>query len=291
MLLHIFTNNSSPVSKQSIQNSKDDVIASFLAKMKAKAQLVEYGPAVDLTPADYQSLMKRMGQFRDHYLGMAFWFVVNMKENFFDALESVEAYFGKKIGSRIDFYNLIHPNYLLPYFQWVAACHELSLQPNSRIKPLHNSFRISLPLHNRDGSYYWYSQFTTPIQLDNKGLALNYLNTYYLERKWSPFTRKPFETYMQVHNEPDPENEKKLYAIMAPYVIDEFTNSELEIIALYANGMGAEAVTGQIGWSKHTLNEYNASIMKKARRFFQYDFRTAREFSLYCLERGFIYKR
>ncbi len=69
---------------------------------------------------------------------------------------------------------------------------------------------------------------------------------------------------------------------------DEFTDAELDILALYASGKSTDDVLREKGWSRHTLHEYNANLLRKAKALFVYDFKNARDFAEYCYEKGFV---
>jgi hypothetical protein len=262
-----------------------------IARLSAGAHAIQLGEPVNLAPAAFDDLLARMRRYRDYYPSMSFWLVINLRDNSIVAAEGTEESLGAAIHARKDMVQLIQPDYLPTYFQWVQASYELSMKIRESILPMQVSYRMSIPLRHKNGEYYWYSVHTTVTQVDANGYIVTYLNTYYMEGKWSERSLKPFETYLQLKNEPDSDIEQKLYAIMAPFIIDEFTNSELEVITLYSGGGVGDEVAQKIGWSKHTLYEYNTTILKKARRIFQYDFRTAKEFAKFCLEKGFIYPR
>lgn len=275
--------HSSPIS--------EEYLIEQLARLKADAHAIQLGEPVNLSPTDFEDLLARMHRYRDYYPSMSFWLVINLRDNSIVDVEGAEESLGAAIHTRVDLLKLIQPDYLPTYFQWVYASYELSMKIRDRILPMQVSFRMSIPLRHKNNEFYWYSVHTTVTQVDASGYIITYLNTYYMEGKWSERSLKPFETYLQLKNEPDLEAEQNLYAIMAPFIIDEFTNSELEVITLYSGGESGEEVAQKIGWSKHTLYEYNTTILKKARRIFQYDFRTAKEFAKFCLEKGFIYPR
>jgi hypothetical protein len=273
------------------ESSAQETIKKHLAKLESLAVQRKFKPPFDLSTAAFEAFMNRMQEMPNQHPDMAFWFTVRLDINEIHAMHGMESHLGVKIQSRSDFYQCIHPDYLEPYFQWVSAILELTSRIKNNLRPLENSIRISLPIRGKDGQYNWYSQHSTVVQIDSDAQVYTYLNTYYFEGKWSALTLKPFESFLRIRNSPDLEGEQILNGLMVPYIIDEFTNSELEVITFYTKGMDPATVASHIGWSRHTLNEYNAAILKKARRLFQFNFRTAREFSMYCLERGFIYRR
>lgn len=272
-------------------SSFEQYLIEQIARLKTEAYQIKVGEPVNLLPVDFEALLARMRRFRNYYPSMSFWVVINLRDNVIVDVEGAEDSLGASIHTRLDLINLIHPDYLPTFFQWVHAGYELSIKIRESILPMQASYRMSIPFRHKNGDYYWYSVHTTVTQVDVNGYVISYLNTYYMEGKWSERSLKPFETYLQLKNEPDSDIEQKLYAIMAPFVIDEFTNSELEVLTLYSSGGSGNEVAQKIGWSKHTLYEYNTTILKKARRIFQYDFRTAKEFAKFCIEKGFIYPR
>ncbi|MEI6408738.1 MAG: hypothetical protein WCR52_05110 [Bacteroidota bacterium] len=278
------------MAKQS-SSSFEQYLTEQIARLNANAYEIQLGEPINLSPDDFESLLARMRSYRDFYPGMSFWVVINLRDNVIVATEGAEDTLGVSLHTRFDLIFLIQPDYVPTFFRWVHAGYELSMKIRGSILPMQASYRMSMPFRHKNGDYYWYSIHTTVTQVDANGYVISYLNTYYMEGKWSERSLKPFETYLQLKNEPDLDVEQKLYAIMAPFVIDEFTNSELEVITLYAAGQSGENVAQKIGWSKYTLYEYNTNILKKARRIFQYDFRTAKAFAKFCLEKGFIYPR
>ncbi|MEQ1745210.1 MAG: hypothetical protein ABMA02_07290, partial [Saprospiraceae bacterium] len=58
--------------------------------------------------------------------------------------------------------------------------------------------------------------------------------------------------------------------------------------SLYAEGKTTDKALEEKKWSRNTLHEYNSNILRKAKGLFVYDFKNARTFAEYCLEKGFL---
>jgi hypothetical protein len=265
--------------------SAQEKIRNHLAAMESLATNARYIEPFHLSEAACASFLQGLHDAPNQYPDLDFWYIVHPGSTAIPEQGGLEEHFSRPIRNRLDFYLQFHPDYLEPYFHWTKATYLLTQRIQQKIKPLENSIRISVPLRTRDGTYYWYSQHSTILQIDQVGKVRTYLNTYYLEGKWSELSLKPFESFLRNRNQPDAENEQILNALMAPYIIDAFTNSELELLSFYTRGMDSAQAAAHIGWSKHTLNEYNSSILKKARRLFQFPFRTARDFADFCQEK------
>jgi hypothetical protein len=238
----------------------------------------------------FNALVTGLRDFKQRHPDMAFWQIVSMKDLLSAASGGDSEVFGAPVRTYRDFLRLIHPDYLLPYLQWRNAAYGALVKMQIKMTPMEGSFRASLPMRTKDGAYHWFSQHTTIAQIDDGGRIVSILHTLYLEGKWTLHSTKPFVAFFQGPI-PDAELEDMLRAQIVPYILDELTNGELDLISLYANEQSSEEICRQKGWTKHTLHEYNSSVLKKAKRLFQFEFRNARDFAAFCLERGFIHKR
>lgn len=251
----------------------------------------DLGPPVYPTAEAFDALVDGLRNFKQGHPDMAYWQIVSMKDLTVLANGGDIDVFGKKIVTYRDFLKLIHPDYFLPFLQWRHAAYSAMARFKIKMTPMEVSFRTSMPMLTKDEQYYWFSQHSTVARVDAEGRIVLNLHTLYLEGKWTPHSTKPFEAFVFQGQLTEPELEEMLRAQIVPYFLDELTNAELDLITLYASGFAAEDVCRQKDWTKHTLHEYNASVLKKAKRLFQYDFRNARDFAAFCLERGYIYKK
>ncbi len=238
----------------------------------------------------FEALLTGLRDFNLRHPDMAFWQIISMKDLTSTASGGDSQVFGAPVRTYRDFLRLIHPDYLLPYLQWRNAAYAAREKTKIKMMPMEGSFRTSLPMRTKEGAYQWFSHHTTIAQTDTEGRILSILHTLYLEGKWSPHSTKPFVGFLH-GSIPDTELEDMLRAQIVPYILDALTNGELDLISLYANDQSSEEICRQKGWTKHTLHEYNASVLKKAKRLFQFEFRNARDFAAFCLDRGFIYKK
>ncbi|MEY3249787.1 MAG: hypothetical protein RL742_1830 [Bacteroidota bacterium] len=238
----------------------------------------------------FEILVNGLRDFKERHPDMAFWQIVSMKDLTSTASGGDLEVFGMPVRTYRDFLRLIHPDYLLPFLQWRNAGYTALVKMKIKMTPMEVSFRTSLPMRTKDETYHWFSQHTTIAQIDAEGRVVSTLHTLYPEGKWTPHSTKPFVAFFQ-GSIPETELEDMLRAQIVPYILDELTNGELDLISLYANDQSSEEICRQKGWSKHTLHEYNAGVLKKAKRLFQFEFRNARDFAAFCLDRGFIYKK
>lgn len=248
----------------------------------------DLGEPVALCGADYEAVIGQMKRFRELYAHLSFWAIVDMRSHDLAAVEGSENVLAKSVKTVRDFLRLMHPDYLVPYLIWAEATYEIALQNPAMIVPMQISQRLTVPLLGRDGHYHWFSQHATVLQVDAQNRMIRHLNTYYDEGHWSPQRLHPVEPHFSGRHYTPDELQRLLNAQMTPYIIDEFTNAELDLLSHYAAGETPERIMILKNWSKHTLHEYNANVVQKARRIFQYDFSTARNFADYCAEKGFI---
>lgn len=249
------------------------------------------GVPVRLRPPEFSALLDRLHDFRDFYPGMALWFILDYK-----SLEIVKSdgdveILGRKLTVLKDFYRFMHADYRIPYLRWRGAAFEPILDGSLKIDPMEVGYRLTVPMQAKDGQYYWFSTNAVITQVDANGRIVTILQTFYQEGRWSPRNLRPFEARLQRRNFMDVTLEDKLIAQISLHLIDEFTNAELDLLTLYAAGKTADEILKAKSWSRHTLHEYNANLLKKARNLFVYDFRNARDFASYCFEKGFIHAR
>ncbi len=250
-----------------------------------------FGEPASLVGAEYDEVLTRMKKFRELYVHMSFWLIVDLRIQDVLTVEGADPVLYTPLRTLRDFLKLVHPDYLIPYLTWANATYEFGLQNPALVVPMQISQRITLPLLTRDGQYHWFAQHGTVLQVDSSNRLIQHMNTYYDEGKWTRHGMQPMEAYFSGRHNDSEALQKLLNAKMVPYVIDEFTNAELDLLTLYAAGETAERITILKNWTKHTLHEYNANVIQKARRIFQYNFPTARDFADYCVERGFIQAR
>ncbi|MCC6462271.1 MAG: hypothetical protein IT260_17520 [Saprospiraceae bacterium] len=249
------------------------------------------GPPVHLSPEAFSEFLARLQEHLNVNPSLALWFVLDYKSLNITHSYGDVAIFGKKLHSLKDFCQRMHPDYLAPYLQWRAAAYEVALRQEMAIDPLEIIYRQSLPMALKDGSYFWFNTDASIIQVDAEGRIATNLQTFYRESRWSPRNQRPFEASVQIKNGIDSKLESQLFAQLSLYLIDEFTNAELDLLSLYATGKSAAEVMAVKGWSRNTLHEYNANLLKKAKALFVYDFRNARDFASYCKEKKFIHLR
>ena len=244
---------------------------------------------VNLTNEDLEALLNRYRNSKQNFPDLAFWILFRVPDFSIresgGLLHSLEGSFS----TTKEFFRLIHPDYVEPYLNWGLAAYKMALNKKAEIKPMATSYRVSIPLRTHDGSYCWYSQHATLVQFDADGNIISHLNTYYREGKWSPHNLRPFEACLNINERPSDQSlEESLFKRMTSFLLDVFTNKELELLRYYVKDLSVSAIEEIASFSRHTIHEYNARVLKKSRKLFQFDFKTAKDFAIYCKERGFI---
>lgn len=268
----------------------DELYESYVVQ-PSTAYRAAVGEPVNLDAAGLSALLSRLRDFHDYYPGMAFWLIVQYKTLTIMASEGVEAFFGHSLDTVKDHLQTIHPDYVLPYLRWRTAAYQLVFRQNTKIVPLEMEYRLSVPLRSKDGQYFWFAMYSTITQLDAEGRIVSNLQSFYPEGKWSARNLRPVEASIQIRNFSETALNQDLVSQLSLALIDEFTNAELDLLTLYGSGKTAEEILQKKSWTRHTLHEYNANLLKKAKNLFVYDFRSARDFAEYCLEKGFIHIR
>lgn len=246
------------------------------------------GPPVHISPEALQAFLVKLKDFRETSLSMAFWLVIDFKHLTITHSDGDDEIFGRKLKTAKDFYRLVHPDYFLPYLRWRGAAYESIYKGSVSIDPLEVDFRVTIPLETAENQYYWFNINSTILQVDAENRIVTNLQTFYRESKWSARTMRPLEASVQIRKTTNKDLESRLIAQLSLQMIDEFTDAELDLLSLYAAGKPADAVMATKGWSRHTLHEYNANLLRKAKALFVYDFRNAREFAEYAQEKGII---
>ena len=280
-----------PFNEQEMQKRPIDQLFDSYVVQPSIDYRAAIGEPVNLTPEGFSHLLDQLRDFRNLYQGMAFWLIIRYKDLSISDSAGDEEFFGRKLRHLIDFYRIIHPDYILPYLRWRAAAYALIHNQHVQPPPLDVGYRQSVPLKAKDGAYYWFTMYSSIAQTDAAQKIVSNLQTFSQEGKWTPRNLRPFEATIQSRNFSHSDLEEHLMAQLSLSLIDEFTNAELDLLSFYAAGKTVEDILERKSWSRHTLHEYNASLLKKAKNLFVYDFRNAREFAGYCLEKGFIHAR
>lgn len=265
-----------------------DEIYERLIERPSAAYRTSVAAPVNLDSEAFDAFLSRLKNFREEYPNMAFWHTIDYKTLSINHSEGDLVTFGRKLSSVKDFFRQIHPDYLVPFLRWRTAAYSLILNQNMAVSPLEAVFRVSLPLQVLDGQYLWFYMNSAIVQVDAEGRIVTNLQTFYREGKWSPRNLRPLEASIQIRNVTDNALEEHLVSQLSLQLIEEFTDAELDLLSSYAAAKKTEDVLREKSWSRHTLHEYNANLLRKAKAIFVYDFRNARDFAEYCAEKGFI---
>ncbi len=246
------------------------------------------GPAEHLDAEAFDQFVGRLKDFRKLYPNITFWQIVDFKTFQVVHSDGDLDVFGRPFVTFKDIFRVMHPDYLLPYLRWRTAAFDLIYTQKVTPEPLNVSYRFGIPLKTRADAFFWFTMNSTIVQIDNQGRIVTMLQTFYQESRWSPRNLRPVEAGLNIRATGHSDIENQIITQLSLQLIDEFTNAELDLLALYASGKTNDAIQAAKSWSKHTLHEYNANLLRKAKKLFVYDFRSARNFAEYCAEKGYI---
>ncbi|MCS6929196.1 MAG: hypothetical protein NZM43_06845 [Saprospiraceae bacterium] len=249
----------------------------------------QLGPAVNLSTEAFEAFVQRLRSYRADYPTMAFWIVLDYASLRAMLCEGDADVFGSAIRSKRELLTRIHPQYLLPYLRWRKAVYELMVvYPEKVCSPLKHVFRIWVPLRTHSGQYWWFWINSLILQLDANQRITTTLETFYRDNQWSKHNLRPVEASLYAHDPKEESLNTELAMQFSLQLAELFTDAELELLALYANGKNTREVLSARKWSLHTLHEYNTHLLRKARELFVYDFKNARHFAEYCKERRIL---
>ena len=170
--------------------NQDEILRRVLAFDDYMNQLTaKYTEAVKLTNEEVQESMKRLEE--ELPFGVDFYIVMS----------SVSDEITYPIGIRenlpvpdgklrdIDYFQLIHPDYMIDYLEWAQACYTF-VDGKSRLGQMEarkTSYRLTFPILRNDGEYWWVRMAVTTLQLDKNNNVITHLNSYAFI---SPFDEK-----------------------------------------------------------------------------------------------------
>ena len=173
---------------------------------------------------------------------------------------------------------------------WGIASYKFAFEIKDIVKPLQQSYRITIPLRRHDNQYYWYSHHSTALRIDKEGNLIAHLNSYYYEGKWSEDNLRPFEACICHKNEPQPKWEALVKSHLSNYILDQFTNTEIDLMHYYTKGFkNAKEIAKASGrWTVHTIRDYNKQILAKGNKVFKTRFKDARSVAEYCSKNNYL---
>lgn len=243
---------------------------------------------VNMDTEAFFQFLSRMNHFREDHPNMAFWQVIDYKNLTILRSDGHKDLFGQDLTTIKEYFRRFHPDYLLPFLRWREASVKVSMKLAVTANPMRMTLRTHLPLLLQNGEYHWFAINKTILQVDAEGRMVTNLHTFYREGKWSPLNLRPFDFRFQTRGSADEQIDNDVTMEHALMIIDEFTDAELTLLSLYAEGKTTDKALEEKKWSRNTLHEYNSNILRKAKGLFVYDFKNARTFAEYCLEKGFL---
>lgn len=267
----------------------NDIFETYCASpMKVLAQYL--GEPVNISEDLYDSFKEGICKNSNSFGERPFHMVVNMRKQEIEFQHGFNRLMGtSETVSLKRFLRRIHPDYLVPFLLWGIAVYEFAMYGNVKVEPLKQSYRISIPLRVRDGKYYWFTQISTAIRLDENGNLVCHYNKYCYEEEFLQSNLKPVLGHLSRENESAPELNQLLRFQATSFILDDFTNAELELIRLYTEGLDIHRIRNtKKRWSSHTIHDLNKQIIAKTKKVFQKDFKDARQAAEFLKENHFL---
>ena len=248
------------------------------------------GDPVNLSEEDYR---KKLHELKTKTKDTGeFHLVVNLKTqqlDFSHGVNQVLGYSDDDLNFR-NFLKLIHPDYLQTFLAFAMTAYQLAIQLKDLIIPLQQTYRVGIPLLNRDNYYYWYNQKCTAIRLDRQNYMVCHLNTYQYVGPWSKHSLRPFEACLAHQEEPRKEWDSAFFGLLSQYISAFFSPSEILIMRLYAEGHSTKDIVDKklLPHKKNTLYDYNKKLVEKANSLFNNNFINASHVASYFQTKGLL---
>ncbi len=181
-----------------------------------------------------------------------------------------------------DYLHLVHPDYLKMYLNWAGIASQAGFQLREQVRDGGYGFHITLPLRHSSGQYYWFTQRSFALEVNDAGHYLSHFHLYDYGGPWNVYNRRPFLPCITKYNQPDAGLESLLYRLMSGRIKVRFTPTEQYLLEWYMAGEPPRKVR----MAAHTRHEHNSNILLKARRLFCCDFANARLFARFLLDHG-----
>lgn len=248
------------------------------------------GAPVDLSTPAYHRFLDDLKNPNYLMPDNSFYLVVDIRQEKLELAYGMQKSLGITANSIKAFLQLIHPDYLEHYLVWAMASYKTTFELRPHIKPLQQSYRITIPLKRYDNQYYWYSYHATALRIDANGMLVTHLNTYYYEGKWSEDNLRPFEACVSHKNEPQPDWERLMRTHMTDYVLDQFTNTEVDLMKIYAKTDANASTIAKTNkrWTVNTILGYNKQILAKGNKLFKCRFPDAKNVAKYCAKKQYL---
>jgi DNA-binding CsgD family transcriptional regulator len=159
-------------------------------------------------------------------------------------------------------YNCIHPDdhdFVLAFSKkTILYSRELFYKPTLVINPRSFTFSIDFRMRKSDGSYARLNRLSSSLILDRKG------NLVYSISVFTDISHINHKQYVSCSWAGDDSNGFNIDDIKKDYVTLKFTDREVQIIRLLAEGIEGKEIAIKLNISEHTVISHRKTILRKA---------------------------
>jgi DNA-binding CsgD family transcriptional regulator len=168
------------------------------------------------------------------------------------------------------FLHIIHPDYIVDYLKWVEAAYSYTIAMRDVVEPLRQTYRITVPMKLKSGSYYWILQESSALQLDSDKNMISHINIYSLVRPFDPKEQLSLIGDMwDAHYRQEEWSSAllRLRSMRQPFIL---TPEQKRIVALlFENSeLTNQQIAQKLGKQKSTIDTQNKQILNRTRESF-----------------------
>lgn len=202
-------------------------------------------------------------------------------------------YFTQALGWQQDvtltqFMQLIHPAYQLPFTLLAIYGYEMFLDIRNDPNYFNYEIHIPIPLQHATGKYYWFTQRSYMISVDEDHVLTSHINRYTFEGEWNRFERRLFQCFVTENGLNAAHVTQMLADKIHQYFLKHLTPHEIRLLGHYAAGCTIEKIQHYYNRSRDYIREMNARILKKTQAYTGTAFTNTLQVAQYLLEKGLI---
>ncbi len=174
-----------------------------------------------------------------------------------------------------DFIQSIHPNYQTSFFQWAKSVHLLlASYPEFVQKDKNVTYKIMIPLRNKDGDYYWVMQECICLQATAAGQMITQFNTYTVTYRYDSNHPQEIMGWMSGTLSTDHQKDALLKQFYNKISNFNLTSSEKKIIAFKKMHMDWQykEIGDAIDSAEETVKRHTKNITLKVKDAFPHHF-------------------
>lgn len=185
----------------------------------------------------------------------------------------LSAFFGlNQPATLLDFFEQVHPDYLDAFLHWAKSVYLAAAELCDSLMVLEGSYKITLPLRNADGVYYWVLQEGYVLQLDKHKQMISQFNTYTIIGKYEA----PQELFGWISTDSGIDAEKnavlkRFYNQISNFRISKREKELYEKLRTEPN-LAYKTIAMEWGVSEDNVKKQAKSIIEKAKTAFPYFF-------------------